>query len=188
VNTIKIYASSILAFLFGVFAASYFNGCGKFEPPVTIKYKRDTTYVSKDTVVYRKLVKDTTIYVDTGSVSFLKDTVFIVKDYNSINIYKDTLSVDYGYVYVVDTVTRNSITGRSYKSSLEIPIYTDSVIIKEKLKTAFFWGFSGGIVDSKLNDASVNLFMETSKRKLYGVGVGVSDGKPVYRLTALIKL
>jgi hypothetical protein len=76
VNTIKIYASSILAFLFGVFAASYFNGCGKFEPPVTIKYKRDTTYVSKDTVVYRKLVKDTTIYVDTGSVSFIKEWKF----------------------------------------------------------------------------------------------------------------
>jgi hypothetical protein len=48
--------------------------------------------------------------------------------------------------------------------------------------------FSGGIVESKLNDASVNLFMETPKRKLYGVGVGVSDGKPMYRLTALIKL
>jgi hypothetical protein len=188
VNTIKIYASSILAFLFGVFAASYFNGCGKFEPPVTIKYKRDTTYISRDTVVYRKLVKDTTIYVDTGSVSFLKDTVFIVKDYNSINIYKDTLSVDYGYVYVIDTVTRNSIVGRKYNYEYNIPIYTDSVIIKEKLKTAFFWGFSGGIVDSKLNDASVNLFMETPKRKLYGVGVGTSQGKPVYRLTALIKL
>jgi hypothetical protein len=91
-------------------------------------------------------------------------------------------------VYVIDTVTRNSIVGRKYNYEYNIPIYTDSVIIKEKLKTAFFWGFSGGIVESKLNDASVNLFMETPKRRLYGVGVGTSQGKPVYRLTALIKL
>lgn len=187
-NQLKIYVSGILAFLLGVFVASYFNGCGKFEPPVIREYKRDTTYISNTKTVYKKLTKDTIIYVDTGSAKFITDTLFIVKDYNSISIYKDTLSVDYGNIFITDTVTRNAVSGRSYKSDLMIPIYTDSVFIREKLKRAFFWGFSGGVTNKRLNDMSVNLFMETPKRRLYGLGVGVGDDGIQYRGTILIKL
>lgn len=187
-NQVKIYVSGILAFLLGVFAASYFNGCGKFEPPVIKEYKRDTTYISRDSIIYKKLKKDTTIYTDTGSHSYISDTVFVLKDYNSVNVYKDTLSIDFGNIYITDTITKNSISRRIYNYDFSIPIYTDSVIIKEKFKRSFFWGFSGGFMNNKINDASVNLFMETPKRRLYGVGVGVGSDGVQYRGTILIKL
>lgn len=193
-NTFIRYSGSIFAFLLGVFAAFYFKGCDKpVKPGTIIKTIRviDTQYVNIRSTRY---VKGDTIKIDTTifiPIPEKVDTISILKQFYSQNVFIDTFKTDYGNLLITDTIALNKIKGRLYTSDLRVPIVTinDTIYVADKkIKPALFWGMGGYMGNGKVIGASTNLLLETGGRKLYGVGVGVVNGKPVYKVMAMIKL
>lgn len=191
----KTYISLALSFVAGLFAANYFNGCGNNASSIKIggkkydvvKVVRDTQYIKKDTIVYRKgadIINDTIIYVDVPAVI---DTAQILKDFYSISVFSDTLRLDSGYVSVIDSISQNKILGRKYSSEIYSKSVSEKIYIKEPFKRTFFWGVGVG-AGRGVYDASVNIFMETQSRRLYGIGAGLINGTPSIKGNVLIKL
>lgn len=188
------YASSIFAFLLGVFAAFYFKGCDKeVKPETIIKTVRviDTQYVKTKQVKYVKgdtIWKDTTIVVD---IIESVDTINILKDYYAKNVFIDSFKTKYGVVSVLDTIQFNKIKDRRYSADFSVPVVTvhDTVVVRSnKVKPALFWGVGGNFSKGGINGATTHLFLETSKRRIYGIGAGVFNGMPYYNVKVLIKL
>ena len=178
----------------GIFLSNYFNGCKdksgakiNANNSEVVKVVVDTQYIQKDTIVYRKgrdIVKDTTIYV---GIAMPVDTQKILKDFYAISVYSDTLRLDSGYVSVIDSISENKVMARKYKADIRHTSISEKIYIKEPFKTTFFWGFSGGI-GRGASESSINIFMETRKRKLYGIGAGVINGVPAIKGNVLVKL
>jgi hypothetical protein len=80
----------------------------------------DTFY--KDTTIIKwksgkNIIKDTVIH-DTIPQLIAADTISILKDYFAKNIYKDTILLPEGLISITDTISQNSILGRSYLAKI----------------------------------------------------------------------
>lgn len=191
------YSGSIFAFILGVFAAFYFKGCPHQQPSVVkiegkkydlVSHKIDTQYITKKSVIYRPgkdIHRETTIYVKMPSDV---DTAEILREYYAKSYFIDTLKFPTGEIKVYDTVSQNKIIGRGVESSFVMSRITDTKVVKEKPKAALYAGVGAGIVNRNVNEVSAHLFLKTKGTKMYGVGVGVVNGYPVYKVNALIKL
>lgn len=189
--------NSIFAFLLGAFAVFYFRGClpEKQSSPKVIKVegkkyevlKHDTVYQKKTLVEYRDGVyvyHSDSVYVE---IPQNVDTSAILKDFYAMNMFVDTFKTDIGNIVLNDTISQNKIKGRTYTATLKYPEVR--TIVKEKPKAAVFAGIGSSINgEAKLQEVSAHIFLETRKRRLYGVGVGVAGGAPVYKFNVLLKL
>lgn len=187
--------NSIFAFLLGAFAVFYFRGCLPQGSPKVVriegkKYevlKHDTVYQKKTKIEYRDGVyvyHADSVYVE---IPQSVDTSAILKDFYAMNMFIDTFKTDLGSVVVKDTISKNKIKGRTYSAYLKYPEVR--TIVKEKPKAAVFAGLGSGINgQGKIQEVSAHLFLETPKRTIYGVGVGIAGGTPVYKLNILLKL
>lgn len=193
------YSGSIFAFILGVFAAFYFRGCLQNEPALcdikidgkkydVVSHRIDTQYITKKTTVYkpgRDIYHDTTIYIE---VHVDVDTAEILKDFYAKNSFIDTLKFPTGTIRLYDTISQNKIIGRKFESNFVMARITDTKIVKEKPKAALYAGVGAGVAGRNVNEVSVHLFLKTKGTKMYGVGVGVANGAPIYKANALIKL
>lgn len=150
------------------------------KPFEKVSSKTDTFY--KDTTIIRyragrTIIKDTTIYV---SVPANVDTASILKAYYARNVYSDTLRLDsLGYVAVSDTISRNSILGRTYRASLRERTIKQTTIVKEPRKGSLWFGV--GFASNVTTDASL---LYQSKKE-WGLQLGATlDGKQVYYRSA----
>ena len=136
----------------------------------------DSKYIKEDTIITRvdTLIKDTTIikYKKGKDIPFvvldtlvlvdsirIHDTAYIVKDYNEVKQYSDTLRINTdNYVYVHDTISQNKILGRGYGGHFLEKTITITNNIYHKPKNELYLGLIGDYrrFDQKL-----------------GVGVGV---------------
>jgi hypothetical protein len=102
-----------------------------------------------DTVI----VHDTISKIDTvHSISYKTiktvlpgkiDTVFVLGDYYSVKQYTDTFNCKYGEIIIMDTITRNSIKNRLYKSHIIVP--TKEITIKQETSVILNgWSIGGG--------------------------------------------
>lgn len=189
--------NSIFAFLLGAFAVFYFRGClpEKQSSPKVIKregrkyevLKHDTVYQKKTITQYRDGVyvyKYDSVYVEiTPDV----DTSAILKDYYSLNMFRDTFKTEIGDIVLNDTISQNRIKGRTYTATFKYPEIT--TIVKEKPKAAVFAGLGTSFYgEGRIAEVSGHLMLETKKRRLYGVGVGMINKEPVVKLNILLKL
>ena len=189
--------NSIFAFLLGAFAVFYFRGClpEKQSSPKVIKVegkkyevlKHDTVYQKKTLVEYRDGVyvyHSDSVYVE---IPQNVDTSAILKDFYAMNMFVDTFKTDIGNIVLNDTISQNKIKGRTYTAKFKYPEVR--TIVKEKPKAAVFAGIGSSINgEAKLQEVSAHIFLETRKRRLYGVGVGIASGAPVYKFNVLLKL
>jgi|SanBayMetagenome_1026888.scaffolds.fasta_scaffold35147_2 hypothetical protein len=189
--------NSIFAFLLGAFAVFYFRGClpeKKYSPEVIRiegkKYevlKHDTVYQKKTITQYRDGVyvyKYDSVYVE---IPQNVDTSAILKDFYAMNMFADTLKTEIGNIVLNDTISQNKIKGRTYTASFKYPEIR--TIVKERPKAAVFAGLGSSIDgEAKLQEVSAHIFLETRKRRLYGVGIGIASGAPVYKFNVLLKL
>lgn len=191
---IRAYIGIVLSFFIGVFVSSYFDGC-KSDAPATfddgehtiISKVIDTQYIKKDTVIYKRgsnIFHDTTIYVDVPVYVSITD---IADKYYSKNVFIDTIDIDNNHLVISDTISENMVRSRKYKSSVKSMLVSEKVYVKEKSRTSFFWGIGAGI-GKGASETSINLFMQTPKKKMYGIGAGVINGIPVIKGNILIKL
>jgi hypothetical protein len=130
----------------------------------------DTVYQEKTFTKFIKgnsipfVVLDTIYLIDT-----IKDTITIVKDYNQVKVYSDTMRIDsLGYAYIQDTISQNKIQGRGFSANFNLPTITITKVIEPKSKNQLYLGFIG---DLKHSNGQIgiggSIALKTAKNTLY---------------------
>jgi hypothetical protein len=155
----------IIVFLFIKDKSSYIG-----QPSVIID--TDTVYQQKTFTKYIKgksipfVVLDTTYLIDE-----VHDTITIVKDYNQVKVYSDTMRIDsLGYAYIQDTISQNKIQGRSFKAEIsEKTIYVTKTITPKPKKEVYL-GILGDLraFDNKVG-LGLGLGYKTAKNGLFTI-------------------
>lgn len=132
----------------------------------------DTVYQQKTFTKFTKgksipfVVLDTTYVIDE-----VHDTITIVKDYNQVKVYSDTMRIDsLGYAYIQDTISQNKIQGRGFKAEIsEKIIYVTKTIIP-KPKNEVYLGVLGDLrrFDNKVG-LGLSLGYKTAKNGLFTI-------------------
>jgi hypothetical protein len=148
---------------------------------------KDTVYQQKTFTKFTKgksipfVVLDTTYLIDE-----VHDTITIVKDYNQVNVYSDTMRIDsLGYAYIQDTISQNKIQGRSFKAEIsEKTIYVTKTITP-KPKNQVYFGVLGDLrtFDNKVG-LGLGLGYKTAKNGLFTINATTNN----YSLAYYIKL
>jgi hypothetical protein len=130
----------------------------------------DTVYQQKTFTKFIKgnsipfVILDTIYLIDT-----IKDTITIVKDYNQVKVYSDTMRIDsLGYAYIQDTISQNKIQGRGFSANFNLPTITIHKLIEPKSKNQLYLGFIG---DLKHSNGQIgiggSIALKTAKNTLY---------------------
>lgn len=146
-----------------------------------VDHRRDTTYITRDSIVYKK-GKDIKVEVKVPVyIPANVDTQEILKDYFSRRFYIDTLDLGQkSFVIVKDTITENKILSRVFESSITERIISDTLFLVEPPKRQMFIGFQMGF-DKKdiINYGGLSLLYKDKKDKIFGLGLGInSNGQP----------
>lgn len=137
----------------------------------------DTTYVPKDTIVYKPgkiIYKDTTIYV---AVPTDVDTATILQAYFAKNIYTDTLRLNdsLGLIVVRDTISRNAIQGRIFNAHINQKVITTT--ISEQLPyipvTQVYLGLDANYINKDMQSLTAGLLLKTRKDQIVGANAGI---------------
>jgi len=132
----------------------------------------DTVYQQKTFTKYKKgdsipfVVLDTTYLIDE-----VHDTITIVKDYNQVKVYSDTMRIDsLGYAYIQDTISQNKIQGRGFSANFNLPTITITKVITPKPKKEVYLGVLGDLraFDNKIG-LGVGLGIKTAKNGLFTI-------------------
>jgi hypothetical protein len=132
--------------------------------------KSDTVYQQKTFTKFIKgnsipfVVLDTIYLIDT-----IKDTITIVKDYNQVKVYSDTMRIDsIGYAYIQDTISRNSIIGRGFTAQIKEKVIYKTITNEQKQRNQLYLGFIG---DLKHSNGQIgiggSIALKTAKNTLY---------------------
>ena len=170
----------IIVFLFIKDKSSYIG-----QPSVIID--TDTVYQQK---TFTKFIKGKSIpfvVLDTiYNIDEVHDTITIVKDYNQVKVYSDTMRIDsLGYAYIQDTISQNKIQGRSFKAEIsEKTIYVTKTITPKHKKEVYL-GVLGDLraFDNKVG-LGLGLGIKTAKKGLFTINATTNH----YSLGYYIKL
>ena len=118
------------------------------------------------------------------------DTAAILKQYYALQVYKDTLHLkdSLGYIAVIDSISKNSLLGRTWDARINKTTVTNTIYLKE-LTNQFYLGGSLGI--QKPDDLMIggNAILKTKTDKIFGLGFGVNTQlQPYFQGTMLWKL
>lgn len=155
----------IIVFLFIKDKSSYIG-----KPSVIVT--TDTVYQQKTFTKYKKgdsipfVVLDTTYLIDE-----VHDTITIIKDYNQVKVYLDTMRIDsIGYAYIQDTISQNKIQGRGFSANFNLPTITITKVIEPKPKSEVYLGVLGDLraFDNKVG-LGLGLGFKTAKNGLFTI-------------------
>ena len=170
----------IIVFLFIKDKSEYIG-----QPAVIVD--TDTVYQQK---TFTKFIKGKSIpfvVLDTiYNIDEIHDTITIVKDYNQVKVYSDTMRIDsLGYAYIQDTISHNKIQGRGFKAEIsEKTIYVTKTITPKPKKEVYL----GVLGDLRAFDNKVGLGLglgyKTAKNGLFTINATTNH----YSLGYYIKL
>jgi hypothetical protein len=170
----------IIVFLFIKDKSEYIG-----QPAVIVD--TDTVYQQK---TFTKFIKGKSIpfvVLDTiYNIDEVHDTITIVKDYNQVKVYSDTMRIDsLGYAYIQDTISQNKIQGRGFKAEIsEKTIYVTKTITPKPKKEVYL----GVLGDLRAFDNKVGLGLglgyKTAKNGLFTINATTNH----YSLGYYIKL
>ena len=170
----------IIVFLFIKDKSDYIG-----QPSVIID--TDTVYQQK---TFTKFIKGKSIpfvVLDTiYNIDEVHDTITIVKDYNQVKVYSDTMRIDsLGYAYIQDTISHNKIQGRSFSANFNLPTITITKVITPKPKKEVYLGVIGDLrtFDNKVG-LGLGLGYKTAKNGLFTINATTNN----YSLGYYIKL
>lgn len=164
------------------------GGCNSGPRKSDTTILRDTQWKVHDSLIYAK-PKPAKIIHDTIPPIYLADPDYarlkvqydsLLKEFFALKIYADTVRLDtLGYVSVIDSIQKNGIIGRSYRTNYKIPTITNTVTIHhyDKPKAQLYWG--GGLELSPTlapTGAHGGLILKTKKDQLIGLKVGTGIG------------
>jgi hypothetical protein len=155
----------IIVFLFIKDKSDYIG-----QPSVIID--TDTVYQQK---TFTKFIKGKSIpfvVLDTiYNIDEVHDTITIVKDYNQVKVYSDTMRIDsLGYAYIQDTISHNKIQGRGFSANFNLPTITITKVITPKPKKEVYLGVIGDLraFDNKVG-LGLGLGFKTAKNGLFTI-------------------
>jgi hypothetical protein len=170
----------IIVFLFIKDKSDYIG-----QPSVIVD--TDTVYQQK---TFTKFIKGKSIpfvVLDTTYViNEVHDTITIVKDYNQVKVYSDTIRIDsLGYAYIQDTISQNKIQGRGFSANFNLPTITITKVITPKPKKEVYLGVIGDLraFDNKVG-LGLGLGYKTAKNGLFTINATTNH----YSLGYYIKL
>ena len=85
---------------------------------------RSDTVTSYDTITQVVATKPRLVHSYRTDTLRLLDTAYIVQDYTTSKVYHDSVVTDTLRIAIIDTVSRNSIQGRSVAYTLRLPTKT----------------------------------------------------------------
>jgi hypothetical protein len=143
-----------------------------------IKRITDTQYIPHIEKVYKPgetIIKDTTIYV---SVPQDVDTTLILQDFYNKVVYLDTLHLkdNLGFISIIDTIQRNTISGRNWYAKVNEKIIKDSIIVKELPRGQVYVG--GNIGYDKIygfNYIGGTAIYKDKRDRMYSLGIGTNS-------------
>lgn len=157
---------------------------GSVTPNDTIQYKIDTVWVPSktDTFYTPQVEKVDTVYEPEYRTDTLEtfeyvqvDSAAILKDYLSTRYYQDSLEIQYGKVYINDTINKNRIKSRGIRSVFNIPLVKETVTIREKKRNVGYVGFGAmGSEQSFLEQTEVTVGFKTKNDKMYAIEAALS--------------
>ena len=147
----------IAILIFFIFDKSKYIG----DKPIIVT-QTDTIY-STDTIVKIKRGKDIPFEIYRVLTDTFTDTITIVKDYNTIKVYSDTITQDSSKFYITDTISQNKIQARLFKAEIGYKTIYQTNTIYQQEKNAIYLGFLG---DLRRFDNKV------------GIGVGLGYNMP----------
>jgi hypothetical protein len=155
----------IIVFLFIKDKSEYIG-----QPAVIVD--TDTVYQQK---TFTKFIKGKSIpfvVLDTiYNIDEVHDTITIVKDYNQVKVYSDTMRIDsLGYAYIQDTISQNKIQGRGFSANFNLPTITITKVIVPKPKSEVYFGLLGDLraIDNKIG-LGLGLGFKTAKNGLFTI-------------------
>jgi len=170
----------IIVFLFIKDKSEYIG-----QPSVIID--TDTVYQQK---TFTKFIKGKSIpfvVLDTiYNIDEVHDTITIVKDYNQVKAYADTIKIDsLGIAYIYDTISQNKIQGRGFSANFNLPTITITKVITPKPKSEVYLGVLGDLraFDNKVG-LGLGLGYKTAKNGLFTINATTNH----YSLGYYIKL
>ena len=150
------------------------------------KTKIDTVVTTKTLTKYTKGDKIPFKVLDTIFTNIYKenhDTTYIVKDYNQVKEYTDSIKQENNLYVIKDTISQNKIIGRSFKAQVQEKTITITNNIQAKPKAALYLGIRSDLSTDYTNVSySVTLNLKTRKRGLFSVGYGMSGYSLGYAL------
>lgn len=126
----------------------------------TLVQLKEYTKYEKGKNIYHKVL-DTIYRLDKVQIH---DTAFIIKDYNQVVAYSDTIKRDSNVFIINDTISQNKIQSRGFKSTIAEKTIIITKDIYHKSKNEFYLGLVGDVrrIDNKV---AVGVGMMYKKQK-----------------------
>ena len=154
----------------------------------SIRKRTNTITTTKiDTVInyqnFTKYQKGDQIKVKIIDTVFNTDTAFIVKEFNQIKEYSDTIRQMENVYIIKDTISQSKIIGRSFQAQIQEKTITVNNTVTVKNKAALYIGFRSDLSHdySKVNH-NISLHLKTRQKGLFSVGYGMSGYSIGYSL------
>ncbi len=114
----------------------------------TLVQLKEYTKYEKGKNIYHKVL-DTIYRLDKVQIH---DTAFIIKDYNQVVAYSDTIKRDSNVFIINDTISQNKIQSRGFKSTIAEKTITITKDIYHKPKNELYLGLVGDVrrIDNKV--------------------------------------
>jgi len=121
-----------------------------------------------------------TVYIpDTSYRGLKRQYLDMADDYLSNKYYSDTVYIKdsiNGWLYIKDTVRKNTLTGRGLEYSLSYPKVTTIITLPApKVRQLYIGGELHGNKISPISVVAVGLLYKDKKDQIFGVSVGYSD-------------
>lgn len=118
------------------------------------------------------------------------DSTKILEAFFAERRYKDSINIEYGKVYIYDTVTQNQIVGRRVSTNLSIPTITKTVTLTQPKRTVFYLGVEALASDNYILSATgISAGFKFKNDKYWGLkGMILTDGKPLYGLEVKVPI
>lgn len=153
------------------------------------KKQRNTVTTTIDTVT---VTKEFTKFTKGDKIPFKildtiykqsYDTTYIVKDYQQVKEFTDSIRQDSNLYVIKDTISQNRIIGRSFQAKIQEKTITITNNIQAKPKSALYIGFRSDISQdyTKVNH-NISLSFKTRQKGLFSVGYGMSGYSLGYSL------
>jgi hypothetical protein len=155
------------------------------------KKQRNTVTTTIDTVLTTKILNK---YIKGDKIPYKildtiynqsYDTTYIIKDYEQVKEFTDSIHQDSNLFVIKDTISQNRIIGRSFQAKIQEKTITITNNIQAKPKSALYIGFRSDISqDYSKVEHNISISFKTRQRGLFSVGYGMSG----YSLGYAIKL
>ena len=146
----------------------------------SVRKRTNTITTTKiDTVInyqtFTNYQKGDQIKVKVIDTVFNIDTAFIVKEFNQIKEYSDTIRQMENVFIIKDTISQSKIIGRSFQAQIQEKTITVNNTVTVRNKAALYIGFRSDLShDYSKVEHNISLHLKTRQKGLFSVGYGMS--------------